>query len=368
MIISIITFVVVLSILILVHEAGHFFAAKRAGVLVEEFGIGYPPRIYGKKIGETIYTINALPFGGFVRLHGENVEEGIKDKARAFLYKSKKARVGIITAGVVMNFILAIVVFSASYSIQGIPRDSENVRIIDVAESSPAALAGIETEDLVREVAGENITTADKFVEIMKEKGGEEIGVIVEREGNELDEVLVIPRNDPPEGEGALGVVITTNETYFPPLWQRPFIGVYYGFQEAIFWGALVVGGFVEIIKNLFAGQAPRGVAGPVGIYALTSEAASFGFLAMINFLGILSVNLAILNILPFPALDGGRLLFIGIESVVGKKVVPKVEATIHMIGMVILILLILAVTAQDIKRLIAAGSVSGFIDSVLMQ
>lgn len=368
MILSIITFVAVLSILILVHELGHFFAARRAGVLVEEFGIGYPPRVYGKKIGETVYSVNALPFGGFVRLHGENLEEGIKDKKRAFLYKSKRARILIIIAGVLMNFVLAIVVFSASYSLQGIPRDSENVRILEIAENSPAANAGLEVEDVVREVSGEKVTTTATFVEIMREKGGEELGIFIERDGSDLGEILITPRKDPPEGEGSLGVVITTSENYFPPLWKRPFLGIYYGFQEALFWGVLVVGGFVGIIKNLFAGQVPQGVAGPVGIYALTSEAASFGFLAMINFLGILSVNLAILNILPFPALDGGRLLFIGIESVVGKKIVPKVEATIHTIGMIILIILILAVTAQDIKRLITAGSISGFIDSVLMQ
>lgn len=162
-----------------------------------------------------------------------------------------------------------------------------------------------------------------------------------------------------------MGVTITATEIYFPPLWQRPFYGIYYGFKEAWFWGQTIVVGLWTIITQLFKGQAPQGVSGPVGIFAVTTEAARSGIMTLINFVGVLSVNLAILNIIPFPALDGGRLLFIGIESVIGKKVVPKVEATVHTIGMIILLALLLAITVSDIRRLITAGGINGFINSM---
>lgn len=364
MLISVLTFIVVLSILVLVHEAGHFLVARRAGVWVEEFGFGIPPRIFGKKIGETIYSINLLPFGGFVRLHGENTEDGISDKERAFWFKSKKKRVAIILAGVFMNFLLAVFAFAIVYSFTGVPRDTEDVRVIEVRENSPAALADIRKDDVVRSVDGEAITSVDEFIGLVDQKRGREITINLERDGTRF-ETKAVPRENPPEGEGALGVVITTTETYFPPIWQRPFLGVYYGFKDAIYWGGIVIGGFATLFRDLFGGVVPKDVAGPVGIFALTTQAAKFGVLPLINFVGILSVNLAILNALPIPALDGGRLLFIAIESVFGRKILPKVEAAIHTVGMVILILLILAITASDIQRLITFGGISGYIDNV---
>lgn len=366
MVSSILIFLLVLSILIIAHELGHFIAAKRAGIWVEEFGIGMPPRIFGKKIGETIYSINLLPFGGFVRMHGEMTEEGVSKPKRAFIHKSKKKRILIVIAGVIMNFLLAIFAFAIVYSFTGIPREGEDVRVVEVVQGSPAMEAGIEVEDIVRKLNGETITSTTQFVEVSSMAGGDSIIISLENSEGALEDVELKPRKDYPEDEGPVGITITTSEVYFPPVWQRPFIGIYYGFGEAIFWGGAVLGGFVEILKDVFVGQAPKDLAGPVGIFAVTSEAASYGFLALINFLGILSVNLAILNILPFPALDGGRLLFIGIESILGRKVLPKVEATIHTVGFIVLILILIAITTQDIKRLIEAGSLTGFVDSVL--
>lgn len=366
---SILIFLLVLSILILVHELGHFIVARRAGVWVEEFGFGLPPRIFSKKIGETIYSLNLLPFGGFVRLHGENDEESIEKVTRAFINKDKKTRAGIIIAGVVMNFLLAIGCFAVVYSFMGIPRETNSVKVVDVAASSPAQVGGIVAGDFVRKVEKETVESVDEFVKLIEEKKGRKVSVELERISDgkrEVKNVTLTPRENPPEGEGPSGVVISTTEIYYPPTLLRPFYGIYYGFKEALFWGKTVILGFTQIFKDLFAGQAPRDLAGPVGIFAVTSQAASVGILALINFVGILSVNLAILNILPFPALDGGRLLFIGIEAAIGRKVLPKVEAIIHTIGMVILLILIAAITVHDIQKLIAAGSISGFINSVL--
>lgn len=367
MLTSIIIFILVLSVLILVHEAGHFFAARKAGVLVEEFGIGLPPRIFGRKYGETVYSLNLLPFGGFVRLHGENSQETITNPKRAFLNQSKKTRAVIILAGVFMNFVLAILAFSIVYSFTGTPRESSNVRIVEIRPDSPAGTSGLREGDIVREIDDVKIDSNDAFISYIESKKGDEIVLRTEREGSEsLVEIKAMPRSDPPPGEGSLGVVISSTEVYFPPFWQRPFVGVYYGFKDALFWGGVVIGGFIKIFTDLSGGTVPQDVAGPVGIFALTSEAAKFGILTLINFTGILSVNLAILNVIPFPALDGGRLLFIGIEGVFGRKVLPKVETVIHTIGMIILLLLIFAITAHDIRRLISAGGISGYIDSVM--
>ncbi len=365
MLISILIFLVVLSILVIVHEFGHFIMARRAGIWVEEFGFGLPPRLFGKKIGETIYSVNALPFGGFVRLHGEQDEEGITNKKRAFLYRSKKTRAGIVIAGVIMNFLLAILAFGIVYSFSGIPKDTGQLKVIDVAADSPAQTSGFIVGDIITKVGKESVTSSEVFIAKVSEQRGKSLTFEIQRNGNVI-KVNATPRENPPAGQGALGVTITTSEIYFPPVWQRPFYGIYYGFKEALFWGQTILLGLWSIITELFRGRAPEGVAGPVGIFAVTTEAARSGIMTLINFIGVLSVNLAILNIIPFPALDGGRLLFIAIESVIGKKIIPKVEATIHTIGMIILLLLILAVTINDVRRLILAGSIEGFLKSVV--
>ena len=361
---SVLVFILVLSVLVIVHEFGHFIMARRAGVWVEEFGFGLPPRVIGKKIGETIYSLNLLPFGGFVRLHGENTEDDITKPERAFLKKGKFTKTKIILAGVFMNFMLAILCFSVVYTFSGIPQESKNVKVLEIRENSPAKDAGLQEGDIVRKVENENVFQNDEFIAKVDARKGQATILTIERNSSTM-EITVFPRKDPPAGEGSLGIMISSTEIAYPPIWQRPFYGAFYGLKDAFFWGKVVLQGFGKIFIDLFGGTVPRDVAGPVGIYALTTEAAKFGALALLNFVGILSVNLAILNVIPFPALDGGRLMFVGIESLFGKKVVPKLESTIHMVGMVILIILIVAITAHDIQRLISSGGVSGYIESV---
>lgn len=366
---SLIVFFLVLSVLILIHEIGHFLAARRAGVLVEEFGFGLPPRILGKKIGETLYSINALPFGGFVKLHGENSEDAVEVKSRAFINRPKLQRSLIIIAGVFMNFILAIVAFGIVYSFSGIPKPTGKVEVVDISSSSPAVTSGIIVGDIVTKVDKKPITKNSEFIDLIEAKKGQKVALEIEREVEGQKSTLNVtttPRENPPDDEGPLGVKITDSEIYYPPVWQRPFYGIYYGFQDALFWGLTVITSLIKIFTDLFGGQLPKGLSGPVGIFAVTSEATKVGWLAVVNLVGILSVNLAILNILPFPALDGGRLLFIGIESVLGRKVLPKVESAVHTVGMVILLLIIFAITFNDIRALIQAGSISNFLDSMV--
>jgi len=371
MVSSILVFLLVLSILVLVHELGHFLVAKHFGVMIEEFGFGLPPKLFGKKIGDTLYSINALPFGGFVRLHGEQEENEIRDRDRdrAFSYKSKKIKLAIIVAGVIMNFILAVFAFAITYSFNGIPKDTKNVKIVEISTSSPAQIAGIIVGDIVRSVNKAGVTTNNDFINLVDQEKGKRVTLEIERTINSekiTKKITLTPRVNPPVGEGPLGVVITSTEIYYPPILLRPFHGIYYGFKDAIFWGKNVISGFYGIFTSLFKGKVPQDIAGPIGIFALTSEASKVGIFAVINFIGILSVNLAILNILPFPALDGGRLFFIFLEGVIGKKILPKVEAIIHTIGMIILLALLLAVTAHDIIRLITAGGISGFLQGVV--
>lgn len=364
MIASVILFLAVLSILVLVHELGHFFAAVRSGIKVEEFGVGYPPKVFAKKIKGVIYSVNLLPFGGFVRLHGEDSSDNLSDPKRAFVNKPKLVRVYVIIAGVVMNFILAIVCFSIVYSFSGIPMDTENVKIVEVDKDSPAESTGLLPGDIVKKINTSSVSSNSDFISEVEKNKGESVNLEIDRNGETVS-YSVTPRENPPEGKGALGVVISTVDIVYPPLWKRPFYGVYYGFKEAIFWGGLVIGGFGQLITSLLGGSVPEGISGPVGIYALTSKAASFGLLALVNFMGILSVNLAILNIVPFPALDGGRLAFILIEAVTRRKVSPRVEAMVHTVGMIVLLAIVFLITAKDVKELILAGSLSGFLDSI---
>jgi len=375
MLTTLVVFLVILSILIFVHELGHFLVAKKAGIKVEEFGFGLPPRVWGKKIGETIYSLNLLPIGGFVRLYGENEEEPSKKEniSRQFLTKPKKVRAAVAVAGVIMNFLLAVVVFSIIYTKLGIPTQTEQVKVVGIASSSPAEEAGLKENDTVLLVQSIQIKTTQEFIDLVQKYAGKEIVLEIFREKDNpcREKVLgaypgikiscsgenlvlyVTPRENPPEGEGPLGVAISNTEIKFYPLWQMPFRGAVEGIRESLAWASMIVAGIGQMLYKLVtAGVVPADVAGPVGIFQLTGQVAKTGAYSVLQFLGVLSIHLAIINILPIPALDGGRLLFIGIEAVTGRRVKTKVEAYIHQIGMIFLLLLILLITVNDLSRL----------------
>ena len=349
--IDILRFLLGLSVLVFVHELGHFLAAKRAGIKVEEFGIGFPPRILKKKIGETLYSLNLFPIGGFVRLYGEekNVEE---DKDRAFYHKSTLARAGVVVAGVVMNFLFAILLFSAVSWISGVPRNAGFVRIEEVNTGSPAAEAGLNAGDKILSVAGQTVTKNTEFISKIEENRGKEIELVVENASGAKQTIKTTPRpNNPSQTEGALGVIISDQILVKPPLHERPFISLQEGAKTTWGWVLLTINGLKSTIGQAFQGDVPQDLAGPIGIYQITNKAAEYGLVALLSLWGILSVNLAILNIAPFPALDGGRLVFIIAEAIFGKRVHAKVEYFINMTGFALLILFLLWVTRQDILR-----------------
>jgi len=371
---TLLLFLVILSILVLVHEGGHFLAAKKAGIKVEEFGFGYPPRIWAKKIGETEYSINAVPFGGFVRLYGDPAEGEVKksrDFKRSFLGKSKKARTVVILAGVVANFLLGVVVFSVVYSLTGVPQKTENIKIVGISPGSPAEKFGLKEGDIVLAVDGKKLTDLSEFTKLISEKRGKEIKLLIKRETNNPCQEKVLggggfscqdgnllfwlaPREAPPEGEGPLGVAVSNIEMVKYPFWQMPFRGAVEGVKEAFAWGWMIVLSLKKMVGDLvFQGVVPKDVAGPVGIFQATEMVAKTGILNIFQFLGILSVNLAVLNVLPLPALDGGRLIFVGWEVVFRRRPKPQLERWINTAGMALLIILLILVTINDVKRIL---------------
>lgn len=361
--------IIALSVLILVHEFGHFIASKIAGIWVEEFGIGLPPRIIGKKIGETIYSVNLLPLGGFVRLHGETNEAQVIDTKRAFVNKGFIPRLIVILAGVFMNFVFGVVCFAIVYSFLGIPKETRDVKIIDIAAGSPALSSGLLVGDIVRRVDKIEVTSTDEFIKEVEEKKGKRIVIEVEREVEKVSSIIKItttPRETPPEGEGPLGVAISTTQVYFPPIWLRPFVGAYYGVGQAFELSRAVLHGFGDLAGEVSKGQVPKGLVGPVGIFALLVYFFRTGILPLINFLGLISINLAVLNLIPFPPLDGSRVVTIIFEKFVGKKIVPRVEAVIHSVGMVLLILLTVFITIREVPKVISSGSITNFVETLV--
>lgn len=347
-------FLIILSVLIFVHELGHFIAARRAGVKVEEFGLGFPPRIWSRKKGDTIYSINALPIGGFVRLYGE--EHSVEgDKSQAYYHKGKLARTAIVVSGVLMNFLLAVFAFATITWFVGIPRDLGYVKVISVTEDSPASHVGLKVDDIVLAVEGQKVEETKDFIESVNNRRGKETELTVRRNSEEI-KLKVTPRENPPQGQGALGVGITASEIYDPPLIEKPFVSLVEGFKQAVFWIKATISGITDSLVLVLSGKTPEGLAGPIGIYQITGIVAQQGVLAILSFVAILSVNLAVLNILPIPALDGGRLLFIVVETIFGRRVLPTFERYAHRVGMVILLIVIFLISLGDINRLLSGG------------
>lgn len=355
---TVLIFIIILGVLIFVHEFGHFIMAKRAGMKVEEFGFGFPPRIFGVKRGETIYSINWIPFGGFVKIYGELGEA--RDNPRSFTSKPISKRAKVAVAGVVMNFLLAVVLLTGG-SFLGIRiglTDNDvagasdvKIQIISVSENSPAAASDLKSLDSIEElsfgnkvVKPSNIQDVQNFINNYK---GQEIKMKI-LHGDELIEKKLTPRLEAPEGEGAIGISLAITGVVSYPWHEAIWRGAYST-------GILTVNIFIALsifFKNLIVnGKVIGDVAGPIGIAVLTGQASKLGFSFLIQFVSILSINLAILNIIPFPALDGGRLLLLGVEKVKRKPIDKRIEGLINAAGFAFLIALMIWITLRDIGK-----------------
>ncbi len=349
MLVTIISFVAVLFVLVIAHEMGHFFTAKAFGVGIDEFGLGFPPRLFSIKRGKTRYSINALPLGGFVKMAGEE-DPKIPGSLAS---KSIGARILVLSAGSLMNALLPILLFSIAFMVPHNVLLGE-VIIEDVAPNSPAETAGIRPGDMVLGINGKTVRNNGDLQRNIQFNLGEEVSILVEHADSTTESVMLIPRWRPPAGQGAVGIMIQTvnsvvvRQSY--PFWQAIPMGV----NESIETLTL----FKNAIIGMIVGITPMAVGGPVAIAQLTGEAAKAGFGTLLEFAAFLSINLAIINIFPLPALDGGRIVFVLMEWIRrGRRVSPKTEGKIHLVGFFLLMVAIAAVTYQDIIRIIAGES-----------
>src|SRR3989344_1960343 len=348
MILSIIIFVFTLLILVVIHELGHFLVAKKFGIKVEEFGFGIPPKVFGKKIGETIFSLNLIPLGGFVRLLGEDeVDQKVLEHTRSFAHKSPWVRILIVVAGVAMNLILAwilfyIVIIAQDFKVIS-PSADPAVFIGRVQEGYPAQQAGIQVGDKLVSVDGQVVSDFEAARNLIK--GKETVSLVLENNRQQRT-VTVTPKKV--DEDSLIGVVFTPFllKEYNTPA-EKLFSGITYSYDLT----KLTFIGLGRTLTDLFTGnfeKASQAVSGPVGIAGVTNEILSEGWRATLPYLwfvGVISLTLSIFNVLPIPALDGGRLLFIVIEAVFKKKVRAEVERVIHQVGFALLLLLAFLIT-----------------------
>ncbi|MDP3974167.1 MAG: M50 family metallopeptidase [Candidatus Daviesbacteria bacterium] len=359
MVISVIIFIITLLILVVIHEFGHFIMAKRFGIRVEEFGFGIPPRIFGKKIGETVWSLNWLPLGGFVKLTGE--DETDKDKlndSRSFARAHVNKRMIVVVTGVVMNLVLSWVLFYTVIINQNFriiyPTPDPIVSIARVEEGFPAQGAGILVGDRILSIDGKKMEDIEQAVSVIKEKDGQPLTLqIADLDGNFKREVTVSPQ-ETEDGEKLIGVVFSPiGIKIYQTLPEKIFSGISYSYDLT----RITFTGLGRLIGDVASGnveKASQQVAGPVGLARITDSFISVGaVLPYIWFTGVISLTLAIFNVLPIPALDGGRLFFLIIEAVTRRKVHPEIERIIHTVGFVILIGLSILVAFSDIKKII---------------
>lgn len=352
MIITILVAFISLIALMVIHEFGHFVLAKRFGARVEEFGVGYPPRIFGKKLGETIYSLNLLPFGAFVRVYGET---GGADDYHSFTGRPMWQRFSIVLGGVVSFWIVSALILSVVAGVWGLPTEvddsravlSPKVHISQIMPDSPAKQADLRVGDIIVDFgkAGD----VQEFIGLNK---GKEITLTVKR-GKEVLEKELIPRVSPPEGEGALGIGLVRSGLIAYAWYEAPLRGVIATYDLT----ANVVNGWLLGLKSILGlAKLPEGLKmelmGPLGIFDLLGDYFEMGINYFLFLVSMISVALALANILPIPALDGGKFVFLAIETVRGKPINHKLEQKISSVFFTLLIILMVFVTVKfDIPR-----------------
>ena len=329
--------ILVFGVLIFTHELGHFLAAKACGVGVYEFSLGMGPKLFSFKKGGTQYSLRLLPIGGFVQMVGEDEENYAPD---SFMQKKVWQRIAVIFAGPFMNFVTAVITFIIVFMLMGVP-SSANI-VGSPIEGSPAAVAGLEAGDKITAINGIEVSDWDSMVAaIQAQTGGEALNIEAQRDGETL-QFTITPYFDETQNAWLIGINSGTEKLNL-------FRSIGYGFEQTYYYTKLLLVSLWQMIT----GQVEPDVAGPVGIVTLVGEVAQVGFANVLLLLGILSINLGVINLLPLPALDGSKIVFLAIEGVRGKAIDPNKEAMIHFVGFALLMILMLVITYQDIMRLI---------------
>jgi len=336
---SILVAILVIGLIIIVHELGHYLAAKAADIKVDEFAVGMGPKIFGIKHGETDYSLRAIPLGGYVRMAGMDPEE--KTDGRGFNNKTILQRMIVIFAGSFMNFLLAVVLFAMLFSFIGMPApDGSN--IVGQVLEGPAEQAGLQAGDQLIAINGEAVNDWVEMTQVIHQNEGNNLTFTVQRDDTTL-QVDIVPVRNPQTGLGMIGIAGNTITVTYP-LGE----GLRLGIAQSIEFLVLIL----NLLVQMVTGQTAVELAGPVGIVQMTGEASEHGIGTLLRWVAILSIQIGILNLLPIPALDGSRLIFLGIEGVRGKPIPPEKENMVHLVGFAMLIMLVIFVTYNDILRI----------------
>ena len=343
--VTIIQFLAVLALVVVVHEWGHFAAAKAMGIQVNEFAIGFPPRLLGFRKGETLYSLNLLPLGGFVKLEGENDPS----KPRSLASKGVGTRFLVLVAGPFMNAVLAVVLLTGLFMFT-----VDELSVRGVSPDSPAEMAGVLPGDTLLKVNNERVRNFDALADRINAHRGEEIEWLIRRDGAEM-RLLLVPRANPPEGQGATGITVQIGGRQQASPVRPPWEALWMGLKRT----GLVLEAMKDEVSGVVSGGKTPEVAGPIGIAQLTGEVArDAGLISLVPLAALFSISLAVFNILPFPALDGGRLAFVILEWVRrGKKIPPEKEGLVHLVGFVVLIAIIITISYNDITRIVDGNS-----------
>lgn len=339
---------IIFGLLIFVHEFGHFIVAKLVGVRVEEFSIGMGPNAFSFKKGETLYSVRILPIGGYIKMSGETgmeiegEESFAADDPKNFNNKTILQRAAVISAGPIMNFLLAILLFAYLFSFVGLPHYSSEIG--DVVEGSPAEKAGIQRGDKIVQVDGKKVKEWSDIIISIHGRSGEKIDFTIERNG-ELEKIPLVPKYDEEMKTDLVGIVATK-----PVIKKYGLLsGLWLGVEKNI---EIVQVTISEITKMILGKVGTEGVAGPVGIVNIIGEYAQVGLIPIITLTAYISVSLGLMNLLPIPALDGSRLIFLFIEGLRGRPVDAKKENLIHLVGFSLLMIFMILITYKDIRSI----------------
>lgn len=361
---TIVIFIIILAVLILVHEFGHFLVAKFFGIRVDEFGVGYPPRAATFfEWRKTKFTLNWLPFGGFVKIFGENgevAEAGSDDAGKSFVNKPRPVQAAVLVAGVVFNIVFAWILISVGF-MSGLPTSTtaglgevENPKLVitTVMPGSPADNSGLGSGDTITAVSAQGVSVSDlnqdSVSQFIADNGDKEIKISYTR-GEFVGEANIVPVDGLIEDRKAIGISMDMIGILRLPI----HLAFYEGAKTTIEVTKLVAVGLATFVYDAVRGNSDFSqVTGPVGIVGLVGNASQLGFIYLLSFTAFISINLAVINVIPFPALDGGRLLFVLIESIKRSPISPKFANTINAVGFFLLIGLMIIVTIQDVIRL----------------